>query len=316
MKAICQSGYGQTVLTLLKDENTPLFFRIQRKNMLNYGEIIQGKIIQKNETLRGYFVETSKGLSVFVPSREKYAMGESVYVQITKEARLGKDATGKIQTKNPVPGMPDITKEIANIASCIEQDTSNLTDEFIEEALCSSVLFAKGALLNVERTQTCWCIDIDSGSSELPLSEINEAACTVIYNQIMLKNMSGIIVVDFAGFKNISEQKQLENQLKKLFAKHTEITVYGFTKTKLFEIKRNRTTAALIDLFQTPDGHTHPLAMVPRIMRLLIQNKNGKSILIIHPALLSYLPKNINMYCTIRQDLNIPIDYYEIKENE
>ncbi len=313
MKTICQSGYGQTILTILKDENTPLFFQIQRTNMLNYGEIVQGKITQKNTTLRGYFIETTKGLSVFAPCHDTYSIGETVYVQITKEARLGKDATGKIRTDVTTPDLPEITNGISIDKNTIQNDINNITDEFIEEALTPTVLFAKGATLNIERTQCCWCIDIDSATSELSLTDINKLACQIIYHQIILKNMAGIIVVDFAGFKNISEQKQLTENLKQLFATDKRTTIYGFTKTKLLEIKRNRTTAALIDLFQTPEGNKHPLSLVPKIMHQLLQNKSGKTVLILHPTLLSYLPKNINMYCTVQSDLNLPIDYYEIK---
>lgn len=313
MRAICQSGYGQKILTILGEDKKPVFFRIQRDNMLNFKEIINGRIVKKNTTLRGYFIETDKKLSVFAPSQKIYAEGENVCLQITKEARLGKDATGQILEKQLTSGVPDITFDLSKDILSIESDFENLTDSFIEEALETTITFAHGAQIHIERTQCCWCIDVDSASSISSLSEINEVACPLITRQIILKNLSGIILIDFAGFKTHAEQIRLLNLIQTALKDDKRSTIYGFSHSKLFEIKRTRTTAALMDLFLTPTGYKHPAALVPLIMREITQSKKGHTTLILHPSLLTYLPKEIYLYCNIQPDLNVPTDFFELK---
>ncbi len=316
MRAICQTGYGQKILTVLANDDTPFYFRIQREKMLNYDEVVGGRITQKNGTLRGYFIETDKNLPVFAPSRESYGIGQRVTVRITKEARLGKDATGQIVTDDLMVGLPDIRTGLPVEINTIDDDMDNLTDEWIADALVPTVDFGKGAKLHIERTQSCWCMDVDSASSGLPLEEINKCACDIVYRQIVLKNMAGVILVDFAGFKKPFEQKQIEQRMKKLFKADNRTTVYGFSKTKLFEIKRTRTTASLPDMFLTKEGNKHPLALTSVIMRDILRCKNGKIQLILHPALLPCFPENINMYCTVCPDVNVALDYYELKESK
>ena len=313
-RAICQTGFGQKILTILQDEK-PLFFRIQRDNMLNCGEIISGHITKKNTTLRGYFIETAKKLPVFVPTQTIYTEGESVFVEITKEARLGKDATGRIieTQKNFTACLPDITDNLPKEILSVTDDKENLTDSLIEEALETTIHFADGAQLHIERTQCCWCLDIDSASSLLPIIEINERACSLIAAQIILKNLSGIILIDFAGFKTHAEQVRLTNKIKNILQNDKRTQIQGFSRTKLFEITRTRTTASLFDLFYTPNGQKHPAGLVPIIMRQILQCKKGHITLVIHPALLSCLPENIYTYCTLQPDLTVSADYFEIK---
>ncbi len=312
MRALYQSGYGQRILTVLDSQDKPLYFKIQRDNMLNWHEITQGKITQYNETLRGYFIETVKGLPVFVPTMNKYMQGEKVFVQITKEARLGKEATGRIWTTNEESCVPPIDMDLSKDYT-IETDIDNQTDVLVEEALNRCVLFAKGAELHIERTQSCWTIDVDSATSGLSLTQINKEACDLIYRQVLLKNMSGVILVDFAGFKDFKERQDLFQRLKDIFAQDDRSVLYGFTKTRLFELKRQRTTASLEDLFLTPSGYKNPLGLVPVIMRQILCSGEGKLTLKIHPSLLPVLPNNIHAYCTIETDLTLLADEYELK---
>lgn len=312
MRALYQAGYGQQILTVLDSRDNPVFFNIQRNKMLNWQEVIQGKITQYNETLRGYFIETSKKLPVFVPTMKKFSQGETVFIQITKEARLGKEATGRIWVQDTKESMPPIGCDLSSDI-VIETDVDNKTDLLLEEALNRCVLFADGAELHIERTQSCWTIDIDSGTSHLTLADINKQACIIIYQQIRLKNLSGVILIDFAGYKDFQERQDLFHSMKETFVSDNRSTLYGFTKTRLFELKRQRTTASLEDLFLMPNGKKNPHGLVPIIMRQILSSGNGKLLLKIHPSLLAVLPSNIYTYCSVETDLNVPEDYYELK---
>lgn len=313
MRALEQSGYGQRILTILDADDQVLCFRIQRDSMLNYGEVIAARITKKNTTLRGYFAETAKNLTAFIPTSDSYREGERVQIQITKEARLGKEATARIVSDDVPSSVPDITRHLPFEVNEIVPDVENRTDSLIAEALETRILFAKGAELHIERTQSCWCFDVDSAGSTLPLTEINKQACALIQRQVFLKNPAGMIVIDFAGFKKFSEQKRLFQEMKELFKTDEKTTVYGFTKMGLFELQRKRTTAALVDLFLLPTGEKHPAAVASALMRDILHCKQGNLTVILNSALLPWLPENIYTYCAIETDSTYPVDIYELK---
>ncbi len=308
MKLLKKQVFDETHIVLMNNDR-PVQLFIFRQNALNFGETVTGVITAKNTTLRGYFVMTEKQLPVFVPSADKKSEGETVFVQITKEARLGKDATGRFVT----------TKEVYSFEQSVLTQTglSNIEDwpgdtmEIIEEAINNPICFANGAALHIERTNACWTIDIDSGSSTLPLSQINRDAVPVIAEQIRLKNLSGIILIDFAGFKTDEEQRELHTSLKKHLKSDKRSSLFGFSKTHLYEIKRGRTSAALADMFLTPTGHWNEAATVYRIRMALAQRKNPTAVWV-HPTVLPFLQNKIPVNIQLKTSFNCDIDYFEI----
>lgn len=314
-KLVQKNIYGQNIIALLDKQGTLKQVYVQRHKMLNFGEIIRGNIVSFHPVLKGYFIKTSKNLSVFVPSLHKYPEGQAVTIQITKEARLGKDATGKIVSDDTPVGLPSLEKELTTQYQLpIQTDWKAIDlDEEIQEALSPSISFAKGARIYIERTQMCWTIDIDSRSSDISLYELNKCAVSVIYDQVLLKNLSGIILIDFAGRKRFQEQKKLKEQVTTLFKNDTRSQIYGFTSLGLFEIKRDRTTAALADLFLTPQGFQNPVFLSYRIKEELQKTKLGRPILFIHPSLLPYLDNDITNYTQVKTLTHIQPDFFEIK---
>lgn len=310
-----KNKYGQNLIALLDESYRLKQLFIQRSKMLNRDEIIQGRITTASKSPRGYFIQTHKNLPLFAPSKEKYAEGDCITVQVTKEARLSKDATGKIITSENQYKLPQLENELQ-----IKYQTQIQTnwdeydlDEQLNEALNQQVLFKNGASLSIERTQTCWTIDIDSGSCSSPLEEINQKAIRYIYNQIILKNLSGIILIDFAGSKRFSEQEELKKAMLNAFEADTRTKIYGFTRSGLFELKRDRTTAALADLFLTPKGFKNPVFLSYLIKEELQKTKIGYPTLFLHPVLLPFLDEEIKNYAKIKICPNTQPDFFEIK---
>lgn len=310
-----KNAYGQNIIALLNEQGSLIQIYIQRDKMLNFGEIINGTITAFHPLLKGYFVKTSKNLSVFVPTHNKYAQGASVRVQITKEARIGKDATGCIVSHNTPICMPSIEKELSEKYNLPIQKNWNSydLDEQIQEALLTRLSFANGANIYIERTQMCWTIDVDSGNSDIPLEELNRYATVFIHDQIILKNLSGIILIDFAGRKKFREQNQLKEEMYSLFQNDQRSKIYGFTGLGLFEIKRTRTTTALADLFLTPNGFKNPIFLNYLIKEAVQKTKLGHPILYIHISLLPFLDNEITNFVQIKTITNTAPDFFEIK---
>ena len=303
---------SQEIITVFNTNEEPIEFFIQRKNTLNLGEITSGKITQFNKTLKGYFVLTDKNISVFVPSTQKLSEGQDINVSITKEARLGKDATGSFTMDAPF--CPNLKEEVLKKYPSFEFKNNIDILPVIEEALEETIPFAQGATLFIERTNALWTIDIDSGNSPFSLFEINQKAVSLIYKQIQLKNMAGMILIDFAGYKSSKDKNQLRKAIKNEFKDDSRTKIYDFSNLNLFEIKRARTSAALVDLFYTKEGLKKPDYINLCIREQLLKCKHGKPVLEIHPSYALYLTEEIKNNVVLQQNLNIKPDFFELKE--
>lgn len=116
-------------------------------------------------------------------------------------------------------------------------------DEQISDALQKEVKLKCGGRIFIEETKALTAIDVDSGGclGQGGISKLNDEAAEEIAKQIILRNLSGKIVIDFAGF---AEFKFLKNTIDiledKLRDDMLKSRVLGLTKAGNVEILRNR----------------------------------------------------------------------------
>lgn len=314
MKIVQSNIGGENRIALLDENNRPLRFYIWRDQDLNVDDIIAAKITKKNTLLRGYFAQTTLGKNIFIPTQAPYTEGQTVHVQITKEARMGKDANGIIvlQQEARAPDMAQKLAERLNVP--IEQTWDELgLDDILLEALEPTIQFKNGTL-HIERTSVCWTIDVDSATSTDKLNDINVNAIFEIAHQIVLRNLSGIILIDFAGFKHRGERVILEQKLKSALQEDDLSTLVGFTKSGLFEIRRTRIYASLQDRLCENGKQLSPLSVAYMIERRLKKTKGAALSITAHPSVLVFLKPKWVASVKFISDLNRSIDSFEIKE--
>ena len=119
-------------------------------------------------------------------------------------------------------------------------------EEQIERALVSSLVLDSGIELHVGELEALIAIDVDV-ASYAPRSKntgapgANLAAAPEIARQIRLRNLSGLILVDFPRMNNPQARKRLlENFAGALKQDSVPVHVHGFTRTGLLEITRER----------------------------------------------------------------------------
>lgn len=113
----------------------------------------------------------------------------------------------------------------------------------LKELISSEVSLKSGGNIVFEKTKAFTIIDINSKKvegndiSEL-VKKINEEATIEIARQILLRNISGSIIIDYITTDE-DERKKIIKLLKKEFLKDGKNTViHGFTKLGLVEISR------------------------------------------------------------------------------
>jgi ribonuclease G len=119
--------------------------------------------------------------------------------------------------------------------------------ERIDAALQSEVKLESGGRIWIERTRALTAIDVDSGGQ--PSLRVNVEAAHEIARQLRLRNIGGIIVVDFVDMVTKNERFRVIETLKKaLAADPVPGHVHDVSPQGLVEIGRPRRGIALPEL--------------------------------------------------------------------
>ncbi len=110
----------------------------------------------------------------------------------------------------------------------------------------SEVSLLNGVEIVIEYTKALCAIDVNSKNYNKTykkyedfLYNINRDAAVEIVNQIICRNISGIIMIDFLKMKEKSNYKKLKDFVEELFLRdYTKTFIYNFTKLGLLEISR------------------------------------------------------------------------------
>ena len=130
-------------------------------------------------------------------------------------------------------------------------DLYGIEDE-IERALARRVSLKSGGYLIIDQTEALTTIDVNTGgfvggrSFDDTIFKTNLEAAHVIARQLRLRNLGGIIIVDFIDMENDSHRESVLTEFKKaLSLDRTRVTVSGFTSLGLVEMTRKRTRESL-----------------------------------------------------------------------
>lgn len=118
----------------------------------------------------------------------------------------------------------------------------------LEKALAKKVWLKSGAYIVIEYTEALTIIDVNSGKAIAGKStnvetfmKINIEAAKEIADQLRLRNISGIIIIDFIEIPK-SKEKELINAMEKFLKEDsTKSNVADITKLGLMELTRRRT---------------------------------------------------------------------------
>ncbi len=311
MKLAVKNNFGEEKAVLIENNQIIGLF-IRREERLNLNDEIDGIIQKYDSVLKGYFVETPKKQSVFVRCDRIWPEGTRVCVKITKEARRGKDANGIfIESKQAVCSLAQQLKNefSADLSKALDSDF----DEAFEEVLNHTVRLDNGVILHIERTQVCWTIDIDSGNCTDSADKLNASVIPSIVRQIKLRHLGGLILIDFIGAKRKKEQNNLMNLLNKELKSDSLSEILGWTRGKLFEIKRTRTYAPLTDVLLDSQNNPLPLTTIYQICDMVKSYKSVPTVTV-HPNIANALREKLSNRIHLKTDMGLSPYQFDIKE--
>jgi ribonuclease G len=137
-------------------------------------------------------------------------------------------------------------------------DLYGVEDE-IEKALARRVDLKSGGYLIIDQTEALTTVDVNTGgfvggrSFDDTIFKTNLEAAQVAARQLRLRNLGGIIIVDFIDMDNEEHKNAVLNEFRKALARdRTRMTVNGFTQLGLVEMTRKRTRESLAHVLCEP----------------------------------------------------------------
>ena len=218
----------------------------------------------------------------------------------------------------------------------------------IKSAFGQSVSLRGGGYLIIEHTEALHVIDVNSGNKsnreenqETTALSVNLEAAREIARQLRLRDMGGIIVVDFIDMKKVENKRLVYERMKEeMNSDRSKNTVLPLSKFGLMQITRQRVrpemnivTREVCPTCQGTGKISASILVSDEIethLDHLLSKQNEKNIkLVLHPYLYSYFTKGfmsvrmkwyLKYFRWVRmvQDSSLPISEYKFlnKENE
>jgi len=175
-----------------------------------------------------------------------------------------------------------------------------------------TVSFKHGAYLIIEHTEALHVIDVNSGNrsrsgnnQEANALEVNLEAAREIARQLRLRDMGGIIVIDFIDMQNNENKQALFDSMKEIMAgDRTKHNILPLTKFGLMQITRQRVRPEMniVTDEKCPaclgSGQIRPTILftdtLEKDLAFLVDKIKTRSIALnVHPFVASYLKKGL-----------------------
>jgi ribonuclease G len=132
-------------------------------------------------------------------------------------------------------------------------------EDEIEKALARRVDLKSGGYLIIDQTEALTTADVNTGgfvsgrSFDETIFKTNLEAAQVIARQLRLRNLGGIIIIDFIDMDSEEHRAAVLSEFKKALARdRVKMTVNGFTALGLVEMTRKRTRESLAHILCQP----------------------------------------------------------------
>lgn len=185
----------------------------------------------------------------------------------------------------------------------------------LEKALHRKVWLDSGAYLVFDQTEALTVIDVNTGKFtgttclEDTVFQTNLMAATQIARQIRLRNLAGIIIIDFIDMVSDAERNQVIERLNAEFERDKiKANILGFTSLGLLELTRKKVKQSLREILQVEcefcqgAGYRTSMSSLAnqalRTIQQLVQKNSDEALLLgVNPQVGSLLigPNGINL---------------------
>lgn len=159
-----------------------------------------------------------------------------IIVNNEEGAREIKEVLKDIDTENNIKVDVKPKEEVLNIYD---------TDAQIEKSKARKVYLKCGGFITIDKTEALTAIDVNSGKYtgkrdvEETILKVNKEATIEIAKQLRLRDIGGVVIIDYIDMSLEEHKKQIEELLKEELKKDRSKTqVIGFSRLNLLEMTR------------------------------------------------------------------------------
>ena len=276
------AAIGETREALVR-EGRAIALRIMRASdngaRARWGEVYCARVREVDRRRRGAFLDLGlREQQGFLPlgedgrvrrgGKERVALmqGQGVVVAVTREAARGKNPVVELKETGHDGEAPHLiarheSDEEIVLAKPSDGQVRAKLDALVEDALARIAPIPGGGVLSIEPTAALCAIDVDSGAragSSDPdrfVLELNIAAAEEAARQIRLRNLGGVIAIDFVNMRAKSHRKMLDEAVRKAFAGDPWMVQFGgLSQFGVFELARAQLRRPLHEQLRDDDG--------------------------------------------------------------
>lgn len=231
----------------------------ERIKKLDIGGIIRTQAEHAEDAVIEHEIEEQARLLYSIMKKSEYATQYTCLYHTEVEYIKDIRRLHALQEMEIVTDIPEVTEAIPGIP--LYTDEYSLTLRYslaglLEKTLSKRAYLKSGAYLVIEPTEAMTVIDVNSGKSikgknaEEQFLKINIEAAKEIARQLRLRNISGIVMIDFINMKEDAHNQELMKQLTEYVRMDpVRTTVVDMTKLGLVELTRQKGKRALHEVF-------------------------------------------------------------------
>lgn len=232
---------------------------IERIKKLTLGGIIRTQAEHAEDAAITREIEGQARLLYSIMKKSEYATQYTCLYHTEVEYIKDIRRMHALQDVEIVTDIPEVTEAISEIPLYTDEYTLTLRyslASLLEKTLSKRAYLKSGAYLVIEPTEAMTVIDVNSGKSikgknaEERFLKINIEAAKEIARQLRLRNISGIVMIDFINMKEESHNHELmKNLAEYVRTDPVRTTVVDMTKLGLVELTRQKGKRALHEVF-------------------------------------------------------------------
>ncbi len=232
---------------------------IERIKKLTLGGIIRTQAEHAEDAAITREIEGQARLLYSIMKKSEYATQYTCLYHTEVEYIKDIRRMHALQDVEIVTDIPEVTEAISEIPLYTDEYTLTLRyslASLLEKTLSKRAYLKSGAYLVIESTEAMTVIDVNSGKSikgknaEEQFLKINIEAAKEIARQLRLRNISGIVMIDFINMKEESHNHELmKNLAEYVRTDPVRTTVVDMTKLGLVELTRQKGKRALHEVF-------------------------------------------------------------------
>jgi len=227
--------------------------------------------------------------------------------------------------------MPKQIKKVKKYRDKVPLFFKNNIEAKLYEIYKTEVKLKSGGYLVINPTEALVSIDVNSGRSikqknvESTAFDTNLEAAEEIARQIKIRDLSGLIIIDFIDMHSFSNRRQVERKLKEKCRKdRARIQIGRITHFGLLEMSRQRLRESNVKWIMSLTNESQAFKILKLAEIKCLENKSKEILVHLNKKIIDFLSKNSEkdiiffqdknkVKVTFKEDLNFGVNDYKLE---